>query len=207
MSRPLIISDCDEVLLHMIAPFRAWLDDVRGIILDIATPFEEAFRHKHASDPIERAVIGTLLSDFFATEMHRQYPVEGALDALRRLSDLADIVILTNLGDGLQQARSAQLAAHGITAPVHCNRGGKGPALARIVARYAPSCTLFIDDLHSNHASVAKHAPQVWRLHMVGEPELAPYIADSPDAHSRIDRWSEAEPWIMGRIAEAAPAH
>ena len=25
MTRPLIISDCDEVLLHMVAPFKDWL--------------------------------------------------------------------------------------------------------------------------------------------------------------------------------------
>ena len=25
--RPLIISDCDEVLLHMVAPFRDWLGE------------------------------------------------------------------------------------------------------------------------------------------------------------------------------------
>ena len=27
MAKPLIISDCDEVLLHMIVPFRDWLDE------------------------------------------------------------------------------------------------------------------------------------------------------------------------------------
>ena len=32
MSRPLIISDCDEVLLHMVAPFRDWLLEQHGII-------------------------------------------------------------------------------------------------------------------------------------------------------------------------------
>ena len=25
MSRPLIVTDCDEVLLHMVVPFRDWL--------------------------------------------------------------------------------------------------------------------------------------------------------------------------------------
>ena len=30
-SRPLLISDCDEVLLHMAVPFRNWLDEAEGI--------------------------------------------------------------------------------------------------------------------------------------------------------------------------------
>ena len=31
MTRPLIISDCDEVLLYMVAPFRDWLAETQGV--------------------------------------------------------------------------------------------------------------------------------------------------------------------------------
>ena len=31
MARPLIISDCDEVLLHMIVPFGQWLDETQPV--------------------------------------------------------------------------------------------------------------------------------------------------------------------------------
>ena len=31
MSKPLIISDCDEVLLHMIVPFGQWLDETQDV--------------------------------------------------------------------------------------------------------------------------------------------------------------------------------
>jgi hypothetical protein len=41
---------------------------------------------------------------------------------------------------------------------------------------------LFVDDLAQHHASVAEHAPEAWRLHMVGEPLMAPYI---PRAEAR----------------------
>jgi FMN phosphatase YigB (HAD superfamily) len=204
MNRPLIISDCDEVLLHMIAPFRQWLDDVHHIHFDFGTNFEEAFRHKDSRDPVARDLVWGLLGEFFDTEMHRQYPIDGACAALARLSARADIVVLTNLQDHRQQARLEQLASHGIHLPVYCNQGGKGPAVARLLAERAPSVTVFVDDLEHNHASVASHAPQVWRLHMVGEPQLAPNIPAAPDAHCRIDTWAEAEQWVADRIAEAA---
>jgi hypothetical protein len=204
MNRPLIISDCDEVLLHMIAPFRQWLDDVHHIHFDFGTNFEEAFRHKDSRDPVARDLVWGLLGEFFDTEMHRQYPIDGACAALARLSALADIVVLTNLQDHRQQARMEQLAFHGIHLPVYCNQGGKGPAVARLLAERAPGVTVFVDDLEHNHASVASHAPQVWRLHMVGEPQLAPHIPAAPDAHCRIDTWAEAEQWVADRIAEAA---
>ncbi len=204
MGRPLVITDCDEVLLHMMVPFRAWLDEAHGIHFSFGSPFEEAFRRKDSRDPVERSVVWSLLGGFFDTEMHRQMPIDGALSAIARLSEVADIVVLTNLEDHRQEARTAQLARHGLHAPVYCNRGGKGPAAARIIARYAPTVTVFIDDIAHNHISLAEHVPQVWRLHMVGEPELSPHIATTPAAHSRIDRWSEAEGWLAARIADAA---
>lgn len=206
MSRPLIITDCDEVLLHMMVPFRAWLEEAHGILFTFGSPFEEAFRHKESSDPVERSMLWPLLGAFFDTEMHRQHPVDGVHRALADLAVVADIAVLTNLEDHRQEARRRQLAAHGIDLPVHCNRGGKGPAAARLVAYYRPSVTLFIDDLETNHASVAEVLPQAWRLHMVAEPELAPFIATTPDAHARIDHWDAAAGWIADRIADAAPA-
>lgn len=204
MARPLVISDCDEVLLHMMVPFRAWLDEAQGIHFSFGTRFEEAFRHKDSQDPVERSVVWSLLGSFFDTEMHRQYPIEGAMEAISRLSAVADIVVLTNLEDHRQQARTEQLGRYGLHVPVYTNKGGKGPALSRIVAHYQPSVTLFIDDIEHNHRSVAEHVPQVWRLHMVGEKELSPFIPVASDAHARIDGWAEAEPWLMARIADAA---
>lgn len=204
MARPLLISDCDEVLLHMMVPFRAWLDEAHGIHFAFGTPFEEAFRHKDGHDPLERSLVWGLLGEFFDTEMHRQHPIAGALDAVARLGEVADIVVLTNLDDHRQAARAEQLAAHGVHVPVFTNKGGKGPAVARLVAQYRPSVTLFVDDLAYNHASVAQDVPQVWRLHMMGEAELSPMTATAPAAHARIDGWPEAEAWLMARIADAA---
>lgn len=66
--------------------------------------------------------------------------------------------------------------------------------------------TVFIDDIPSHHQSVAEHAPQVHRLHMVAEPALAPGVPPAPAAHARIDDWPEALTWIMARFAAGHPA-
>ena len=48
-NRPLLISDCDEVLLHMVVPFQQWLDSDKHIHFDLenGSNFAEALRHKH----------------------------------------------------------------------------------------------------------------------------------------------------------------
>ena len=207
MKRPLLISDCDEVLLHMVVPFRDWLDEAHGIHFELTHgDWGEALRHKHDGTLVERGIVWTLLNGFFETEMHRQLPIDGALAAMARLADVADIVILTNLMDHHNAARAEQLRAVGIDAPVYTNQGGKGAKLQSIVESYAPSVTVFIDDLGHNHESVAEFTPDVWRLHFVGEPILWSRVKTSAASHARIDTWTEAEAWIMDKLLAGASA-
>ncbi len=208
MSRPLLISDCDEVLLHMIVPFRDWLDEAHHIHFDfVHGDWGEALRHKHDGTQIERGRVWELLNGFFDSEMPRQKPIDGAVAAINRISDFADVVILTNLMEDRAVPRAAQLRAVGIDFPVYCNQGGKGEKMAAIIADYKPSVTVFVDDLGHQHHAVSQVVPSVWRLQLVGEPQLAPRVTKEPMAHHRIDNWAEAEPWITAKLlgAEHAP--
>ncbi len=204
MNRPLLITDCDEVLLHMVVPFAEWLDEVHHIHFDLESGnFVDALRHKATGLPLESEGIWPLLRGFFETEMHRQQPIDGAIAALHQIAEHADVVVLTNLTDAERDRRIAQLRAVGVEFPVFTNQGGKGEPLARIVADYGASVAVFVDDLAHQHISVAEHAPDVFRLHMVGEPRLAPQIKTPKAAHARIDDWPSATRWIMDRFAGA----
>ncbi len=202
MSRPLLITDCDEVLLHMVAHFAAWLDEEHQVHFDLESgQFAEALTDRTGEIvPIDQ--VWPLLEGFFRGQMHRQTLVPGALEALQRIGEAADIVILTNLGDEAHAWRVEQLAGHGIRHEIVCNQGGKGRPVKEIVERYGPATTVFVDDLAGHHASVAKHVPEVWRLHMVAEPRLASAVPAAPDAHARIDEWPAACQWILDRFRE-----
>ena len=203
MNRPLVVSDCDEVLLHMVAPFRTWLSEAHGITFDMTRSDFGAALRRGDGTTLESAEVWELLGGFFDGQMHRQTPIVGAVNAMRALAHHADVVILTNLQDHRQQTRTRQLADHGITARVFTNQGPKGPALQAIIAQYGPSHTIFIDDLPQHHGSVAQLAPTVTRLHFCGEPALAPHIAcahRAGHAHARIDDWASAVPWLLARL-------
>lgn len=201
MSRPLLITDCDEVLLHMVVPFAEWLDEAHRIHFDLDLgDFANALRHKATGELVPGPNVWPLLQDFFKSEMPRQQAIAGAVEAINALAEHGDVVILTNLTDDFQQSRTEQLRDVGIDFPVITNQGGKGEPLARIVANYAPTVTVFVDDLAHQHVSVAEHAPDVWRLHMVGEPRLQPFIKTPKAAHRRIDDWQNATSWIIDRF-------
>jgi hypothetical protein len=201
MNRPLLITDCDEVLLHMVSHFDAWLGEAHGIRFAFETGnFGEAMTHSATGEPVASDQVWPLLDQFFRQEMHRQTIVPGAVEALGRIGEIADIVILTNLGDEAHPWRVDQLARHGIRHEVVCNRGGKGEPVRSIIERHAALAAVFVDDLPVHHASVARHAPAVHRLHMVAEPRLAPAVPTAEHAHARIDDWPTATNWIWERL-------
>lgn len=199
--RPLLITDCDEVLMHMVSHFDAWLGEAHDIRFAFETgTFGEAMTRNTTGELVPHEQVWPLLDQFFRQEMHRQTIVPGAVEALGRIGEIADIVILTNLGDEAHPWRVDQLAAHGIRHEVVCNSGGKGVPARAIMERYGAGSTVFVDDLPVHHASVAKHAPEVHRLHMIAEPRLAPAVPKAEHAHVRIDDWPTATTWILERL-------
>jgi len=205
VTRPLLITDCDEVLLHMVSHFRDWVSEVHDTDFALTGgDFSGALKRRSTGDALKREEVWPLLDGFFQTEMHRQTLVPGAGEALGAIGEIADIVVLTNLGHHFNEARATQLLGHGIAHRVVTNQGGKGDPVAKLVAEFAPSVTVFVDDLAHHHSSVARHAPAVFRLHMIAEPMVAGLTPPAPDAHVRIDDWAEAVPWIAARFAGEA---
>jgi FMN phosphatase YigB (HAD superfamily) len=200
MNRPLVVTDCDEVLLHMVRHFRDWLDEAHGVVFELkGNPFAQSARRRDGS-ALDQDEIWPLLNAFFDHEMHRQTAIEGAAAAMAELRREADVVVLTNLVDRFGEARASPLRSHGKDARVVTNQGPKGEALRRIVEHYAPSRAVFIDDLAQHHASAAEVLPDISRLHFCGEPAIAPHVPCAHiagHAHARIDAWDEALPWVL----------
>jgi hypothetical protein len=203
----LLICDCDEVLLHMVRHFGVWLREAHDITFAIENgDFANSMTRANGAPPPTRDEMWALLDGFFPNEMSRQTLVPHAREALSALSDVADVVILTNLGDHNRQPRIAQLLGHDMDYRVETNQGGKGDPVARLMAEFGNPVTVFVDDLAVHHTSVATHAPAVHRLHMISEPDLARHMPPAPDAHVRIDDWQVAQTWIANRFAAGLPA-
>lgn len=192
--KPLLILDCDEVILRFVDPLARWLDAEHAIDLRLDSfALAGNMRHRDSGELVAAAQFPALLDGFFARGQHLQFPTDGAVAALNRLSETMDLVVLTNIGDAHREARRTILAGHGLALQVLANDGPKG----RMVAELAEGRTaVFVDDLPPHHDSAARHAPHVGRLHMVGDPALRGLIPAAPQAHARIDDWTEAEPWI-----------
>ena len=204
MSRPLIISDCDGVLLEFVAPFVAYLDSVHDLTLKLDTfALTGNVRHRDGR-VVASADFPPLLDGFFSTHMPRQAPVAGAAEALASLAAHCDIVVLTNIADHHALRRTHELARLGMPYRVIGNQGPKGGAIKALLAEFAPDIAVFIDDLPPNHSSAKAHAPDLHCIHLVAEAPLRSLIPAAPDADIRIDDWHLALPHIQTLLKGSA---
>jgi len=200
MPRPLLICDCDEVLLQFIEPFEAWLKG-QGYTLEFKSlEFTGNIRHEETGTLPDRAAVRDLLFRFFETELEAAPVMPGAPEALRDIAQVADVIILTNIDEAHRERRAKMLAGLGMPYPVLSNRGLKGKAVWELASRCAGPW-LFVDDLALHHESVAATAPNVHRLHFVSDPRIEALSPACPHAHARFSVWEEALPYALGALA------
>jgi hypothetical protein len=199
-ARPLIICDADEVLLRFLEGLERFLAR-NGFYLDLASfRIHGNVKHKDTNEAAADDTVTQLVKDFFASDTRHLEPVAGAAAALRKLSNHAQIVILSNLPETSREARIDNLAEHGMLYPVIAGKGPKGLIVKDIVAGFGGS-VVFIDDLPPHISSVAAETPHVHRLHFIADPRLAKLLGPAPDAPVRIDDWPTAAEWIASVIA------
>jgi hypothetical protein len=204
MTRPLIVSDCDGVLLDFADPFTAYLADEHGLTLSL-TSFALSGNIRHADGTlVEAKAFPALLDGFFQTHMPTQTPIAGAVAALATLAQHCDIVVLTNIADRHAAVRTSELARLGMPYRVIGNQGPKGEPIRALIDQFHPSMAVFIDDLPPHHSSAKAVVPAVHRIHMVAEAPLRHLIPHAADADARIDHWPEALAHIQS-ILNGAP--
>lgn len=198
--RPLLVVDADEVLLAFARGFDRFLG-ARGLYLDLVSYrlHGNVRRRDDAAPLLDIEVTGLL--DEFRTELDWLEPVAGAVETVKALQPALDVVVLSNVTPAQAPARLRNLDALGLAVPLLANAGAKGPAV-RTLARRAGATAFFMDDIPLHHASVAELAPEVWRIHFVGDDRLRPLMPPSPHAHLNPQRWTEAGAFIRAKLAQ-----
>ena len=200
MSRPLVICDCDEVLLHFVGPFTDYLAAEHDLALHLDSFALSGNIRRPDGSTVAQEHFMPLLNGFFDTHMPTQTPAPGAAAALAALARDCDIVILTNVDDRHNALRTSELARLGMPYRVVTNNGPKGRPVAALMDEYGAKTGAFVDDLPPHHGSVKRAAPHVFRLHMVADPRLHALIPAAPDADARVDTRPAALPILQAAL-------
>ncbi|MGF1607414.1 MAG: hypothetical protein ACFB22_13865 [Rhodothalassiaceae bacterium] len=197
--RPLIISDADEVLLQFALTFETFLAEQGCTVQFDSFKLLGNVRDSASGQPVAPDRLGLLLNRFFSQHVGDCPPVAGAVDALARLSDHAQVIILSNVPASAAALRRRSMARHGLDYPLISNTGPKGPAVQAIRKAHRARA-VFLDDIPMNLTSVAAHDAAVHRIQFIADERLRPLLPACPDAHARIDVWPEAEAHILAYL-------
>ena len=144
----------------------------------------------------------TALLEEFRRDLDWLDPVEGAQECLQDLSRRLDIVVLSNIAAKQAAARLRNLESVGLQFPVVANTGLKGESV-KALAALAGRPSFFVDDIPQHLASAAQIAPDVTRIHLVGDDRLRPLLPASEHADFYAASWNDARRFIADKLSEA----
>lgn len=194
-TRPLMICDVDEVVVHFTSAFENFLGE-RGLWLE-PTSLALNGNIKKTSDNniIPQHIVEMLIDEFFVERTRSLEPIDGAVAALKNFGNQVNIVMLTNLPHFAKSDRTANLLNLGLTYPVITNSGPKGPAIKHL-AGLTKGEIVFVDDSPGFISSAYEHAPHVHLIHFLQDHRFAAHTPHYDFVSLRTSNWAEAAPHI-----------
>jgi hypothetical protein len=198
-TRPLVVLDVDEVVLEFVGPFIRFLGS-NGLKFDTAN-----FRlHGNISDAATGAVVenervAALLDGFFAEQADWQIAAVGAAEAIARLADEAEIVMLTAMPHKHRATRRAHLDALGFPYPLLTTEAPKGPAIRRLRGDH-PRPVAFVDDIPHNLISVRAALADAHLFHVMAHEAMRKLLPPLPGGIVAAADWRDAAPKIAAAL-------
>jgi hypothetical protein len=187
-ARPLLAVDVDEVVVGLAGHLAEYAAD-QGYALRLTGYKLDGALWRYDGTEASAEEFQTIFRGFFETQTLHQRVYDGAAEALGTLSRDVEVIILTNVPFYAHDDRIENLRGHGIDFPVVANAGPKGPALRWLHERAGRMA--FIDDSPAQLASSAKHAPDVARIHFIGDEALRVHLAEVEAAQHHAESWTD----------------
>lgn len=189
--RPLAVFDVDDVVLQFIVPFETYLASRELSLLPRSFRLFGNIISTTTGAPLSDVDVTAAILRFFNEQEEWQTPFTAATGVLKALSKKADVVFLTAMPPLYSAQRRRLLDRFDLPYPLIATESPKGPVVERL-HKDRPLPLVFADDMVRNLQSVAEHAPQSLRLHMVPESPIHRHAPRAPEALARFCDWREA---------------
>ena len=200
-ARPLIVTDADEVLFYFLEGLEAFMH-LEDLYYDNASyALSGNIRRRADNVALDRPAVTALIDRFFAARTEHMRPVDEAAATLSRLSERAQVVVLSNLPHSQRLARQRSLRAHGMDYPLLTNTGTKGGAL-RTLTDQMTAPLVFIDDIGQHHVSVKEEAPATLCIHYIADERLRRHAKTPECCDHSVASWAEIETAVSAWFAQ-----
>ena len=197
--RPLLVCDVDEVVLHLVSPFEAVLDERGYELRSRSFKLTGNIFHRESGREATQGDVWEALAQLFEEQSTRQLLVDGVAEGLAEIARDVEIVFLTNMPHQFAAARRAHLEAKGLPYPLLTNTGTKATGIAAL----KPGRPLvgFVDDTPTNLLQVAEAHPDVALFHFMADDAFRGMVDPMDGVTISTGNWREAAPHIRAALA------
>jgi hypothetical protein len=198
-TRPLIICDVDDVVVHFLRGFDAVLAQSDHVLEVNSFALHGNVLHRDTRAEMPADHLSKLIDNYFIEQTEHMEAIDGAVDSLLALSDQATVVMLTNLPHHARDKRITNLRRHGLPFPVITNSGPKGPAIKDLSSR-TKGPSVFVDDSPSFVTSSYESAPEVKIVHFLHDERFKRMHKPLDFVSHTTGEWEDARRHIEGVI-------
>ena len=187
---PLMIFDADEVLVHFAEPFSNYLKKHNHQLQLTGYRLDNAIKKSETGDVADPDTAKDLVWGFINEETKNQPAAKGAPEALKKLQEYAQIIILSNVPYSVHNDRVHNLKNIGMDYPLISNEGMKGPAVKEILKDHKAE-SFFIDDNPYQVESVHNENQQTVCVHFSVCDLVKPYMPKAVGASLEPTSWED----------------
>ena len=187
---PLFICDADEVIVYFAKHFKAFLND-HGWDLNLSGyRLDNAIFHKQDGHLAGEKTAKNLVHRFILEETIKQKATRLAKQTLEKISQLATVVILTNVPAFAHKCRKKNFSALGMNYPIISNSGPKGIAIKYMIRKISHPC-FFVDDSAFQIESASKENSKLISIHFSACDIVSSILPKSHFAKHSPKKWPE----------------
>ena len=196
---PLMIFDADEVLVHFAEPFSNYLKKHNHRLHLTGYRLDNAIKKSETDDVADPDTAKDLVWGFINEETKNQPAAKGAPEALKKLQEYAQIIILSNVPYSVHDDRVLNLKNIGMDYPLISNEGMKGPAVKEILKDHKAE-SFFIDDNPYQVESVYNDNQETVCVHFSVCDLVKPYMPKAVGASIEPTSWDDLVSKLIYRL-------
>ena len=200
-SKPLLISDADEVIVNMISCFEEFILK-ENIYYDMSSyALFGNIKNKEDDSIVNNEKIIELLNNFYDLHTMDITFVQEAVIYLKKIETELDvqIIILSNLPLKNREEREISFKNNGLNYPVIANSGPKGPAIKEVTKELMKN-VFFIDDISTNLLSAHETVNNIKTIHYISDDRIAKLALTPEKVNLRAESWIEIYNYIKNEI-------
>ena len=200
-SKPLLISDADEVIVNMISCFEEFILK-ENLYYDMSSyALFGNIKNKEDDSIVNNEKIIELLNNFYDLHTMDITFVQEAVIYLKKIETELDvqIIILSNLPLKNREEREISFKNNGLNYPVIANSGPKGPAIKEVTKELMKN-VFFIDDISTNLLSAHETVNNIKTIHYISDDRIAKLALTPEKVNLRAESWIEIYNYIKNEI-------